>query len=76
MTIAFTEKCLVEITLSYDEATDTYDKDGEYFSKDEEVQGDIIVDYGDKVDFQFYNGSMAYGLPKKYYKVIPTMRGE
>jgi len=60
----------LNVVESYDEKTDTTVESSEAFKKDEVVEFDIFDDRGDSVNIQFGDGSVAYGVFKKFFVEI------
>ena len=72
MIIQWLQDCEVEIVEWYDEENDETHTSDEIFKKGETSDVDLVDDRGETVNFQFPDGSMVYGLPKKLYRVEKT----
>ena len=70
MKIQFTQDVEWEVVEQYDEETQTADSTFELFTEGSVLEVDLIDDYGDNVDIQFGDGSMAYNFPKSYFNKI------
>lgn len=70
MKIKLLKACELEVVTSLDETTDDVETSTELIKAGEVLCGDIEADEQDKIDFQFANGSMVYGLSKNMFEVI------
>ena len=69
MKIKILKDCSVEIITDVDNEDNPTIID-EDLKANEIIDGDIVTDKEDNVDFQFGDGTMIYGLSKKSYEVI------
>jgi len=65
----FIEDCELEVVVSYDEISDSTESEIECFCVGDTADFDIVDDNGDNVDVQFGDGSVSYGVPKRYFKL-------
>lgn len=67
MLLRFVCDCELEITTDYDEENDTASTVNEMFSRGEEHEVDVIDSNDETTDFQFGDGSMAYGVSNQAF---------
>ena len=72
MRIQFTEPCELEVTVGFDEATDTVETENDFFCNGEVVEVDIVEinDEFKTATIQFGDGSVAYGVPTVIFDVL------
>lgn len=71
MLIRFIEPCELEIVESYDEETDTTETTTLVVQRGDEHDVDIEDERdNDTTNFQFGDGSMAYGVPNRLFKKL------
>jgi hypothetical protein len=70
MKIKFNRKSLIEVVESFDEETETCTTSDETFQAGDIVEGDLLEDFGERINFQFGDGSVVFGLYKKCFEII------
>lgn len=68
--IRFRVKTTLQVIDNYDAKAEVVDDTEETFEQGEKVDADIFNEDGDRVDVQFADGSMAYGVLKDEIEVM------
>lgn len=69
MTITALRDMHIEVVTDYQDEFDSVDTNVEVITSNDVFKGDILEDRHDYFDFQFEDGSVAFGLEKKLWNI-------
>lgn len=74
MKIRFTENCEIQVILTINEELDDIENFNESFKICDVVEVDVLEEHAEKIDVQFGDGSVTYGLPKNCFEEVLESR--